>query len=206
MDKTNKILPIEEHCLYQDEQYRHLFKTLVGKQFRNCTRDGNCLYRTLAILLFPNLKYKDFKRRFFSFKDKFEKAEFSETVYEWYVESLEELIETDKKIEELTEDEELLFIAYLRMICSAEAQTENDKYKNFIEQDIKEYCKSKIDPMEQRAGDFEISILASALDIEITVISVTGQEIQEVKYGESEIKLQILHSPDHFEPLYGQMK
>lgn len=191
---------IEKHPLYKDCRYEKAFLSIKDLKFKECKRDGNCLYRAISILIFPYLKDNEFKGKFLSFKGKCENAGFNDSVVEWYIESIEEL--QSKTLHDLQEDDYLLIIAYLRMICSAEAQNRAELYQGFIEQDIKEYCQISINPMNERAGDLEISILANALQIEIKILSIMEEVLQEVTYGQGNIQIKILHTPDHFEPLY----
>lgn len=249
--ETNRPIPIAKHKLIDDEKYCESFDKLLGKFFRNCKRDGNCLYRAISFLIIPKLKDEQFKKTFFSFREAFEQTGFSSSIYDWYMESIEEIEiaeDGDNGVEEYNKragtcndrecgnynhqksfcddydgdhnpannytresesDDEtdnndfILLISYLRMVCSAEAQQKKEFYQNFLEEDLSVYCKNKIDPLEQRAGDFEIAVLAGALKMKIKVISITQTDkIEEITYGEEGNEHLILHTPDHFEPLY----
>lgn len=195
-----QVQSIKSHSLFEDQKFSKAMTEIQNMKFRNCKRDGNCLYRAIAILIFPFLKDSNFRTNILSFKEKFHKAEFSDTVIDWYMESIEDM--KSKDLENLSEDEFLLLIAYLRMVCSAEAQCHSEKYQNYILKDLKDYCHKNIDPMEQRAGDLEISILANALKIHIKLYVVLDENLQKREYGTGDIEIKILHTPDHFEPLY----
>ena len=200
MTTSNELQPIESHPLYKDKKFEKALISLKNMKFRECKRDGNCLYRTIAILVFPFLKNFNFRERFLSFKEKSMRAGYGETVIDWYIESIEEI--KSKNLEELSEDNFLLLIAYIRMICSSEAQDNKEKYQSYILEDLKEYCNKNIDPMEQRAGDIELSILANAFKMRIKLFVVLNENLQIEEYGEGEVEIKIQHTPDHFEPLY----
>ena len=87
--KINRLIPIENHSLIKDEKYNKSIEKLKGMFFRECKRDGNCLYRAICFLIIPNLKKEEFKRSFLSFGELFEKVGFNSAVYDWYIESIE---------------------------------------------------------------------------------------------------------------------
>lgn len=203
-DISSLIEPINKHPLYKDVNYGAQVKQLEAEyknlRFIPCVRDGNCLYRAIAFHVIPLMKEDAFKKKFLSFTEKFQKTGVCSSVYEWYVESIEEMA-TDER-EPISAENQQLLIAYLRLVCSAEAQSD-EKYSNFVETDLKSYCTKCIEPMDQRAGDFEIAVLADALEAQIKIIAVTKGKNQVVSYGENTSReIQILHTPDHFEPIF----
>lgn len=194
------LIPISEHPLQTDQKYSESMKKVEESFYRECEKDGNCLYNAISLQIFPMLKVDEFKRHFFSFSKSFDQIDISSIVYETYVENIEETTQT-QQIEDLNT---LNLIGYLRLICSTYAILNSSKYEAFIDQEnksMKEYCNKNIDPMYQRGGDLEISVLAEALKLKITVISVLENECMKVSFGEGK-EIKILHTPDHFEPLY----
>lgn len=197
------LIPISKHPLQNDRIYFESMKELQEHFYRECERDGNCLYSAISLQIFPLLKTDQFKERFFSFTKSFNQLNISKVVYETYIENIEEMIET-QQIEDLSEENILNLTGYLRLICSSYAILHSSRYDAFIEQScgsIKEYCTKFIDPMYQRGGDLEIAVLSNALELKIVIVSVLENGCMRVSFGEGK-EIKILHTPDHFEPLY----
>lgn len=225
------ILPLTNHPLTNHKDYKKELENLEEKYYKECKKDGNCLYSAISLLIIPLIKKnKNFRDKFFSFNEIFSKVGISSVVYECYISTIEEeLLENvniENAIKENVKDNNLdnninnldsstneltVFVAYLRLVCSSYLKINKEKYQGFIDRDVKSYCEKFIDPMEQKAGEFEISILSEALEIPIKLVTIVNDEKKgvnrfDINFGEEYKKemeeIRILHTPDHFEPIY----
>lgn len=191
-------LPLSSHTLAKDPKYATAIQNLSESSYREVKRDGNCLYASIALHILPYLHSSPFHQKFFGFNHTFDALDIPNVVYEPYISCIEEAI-TSLTADSASSDDLSVFIAYLRLICSAHAISNCDKYQSFLDCDLKRYCVECIDPMEQRAGEFELAVLSDALGLKITVVSIVD-EINR-SFGEGK-EIKILHTPDHFEPIY----
>ncbi|ELA42230.1 uncharacterized protein VICG_00629 [Vittaforma corneae ATCC 50505] len=196
----SELLPVSKHPLSANPKYGKAVESLKEKHYRECNRDGNCLYSSVTLLIFPLLRDERAKSMFYGFTKEFEEMDVPSVVYECYITSIEEIIEKIS-VDDLDSEDLTVFTAYLRLICSTHAKMNEKKYQSFIQMDLKQYCAEHIDPMDQRAGSFELAVLADALQLKITVISIADDEKFQTSFGEGP-EVKILHTPDHFEPLY----
>lgn len=195
-----KIKDIEEHELKADPKYGKFIEKLKGKKFIETKKDGNCFYSTLALLLHPLLKSKEFYEKFTSFSSIFQTINVDELVYECFLDDIKEVIST-KEIENLGENDLDSFVAYLRLLCSAYAQSNSDKYQGYLDIDLTEHCRKNIDPLYQRADSFEMMVMADCLSLQIHVTSLFNSSMSTYDIGKG-TKVSILHTPDHFQPLF----
>lgn len=195
-----ELLPVSKHPLNANPKYEEAIKSLKEKYYRECKRDGNCLYSSVALLILPLLRDEEFRSVFYGFTKEFEEMDVSSAVYECYIMSIEEIVE-NASVGTLDAEDLTVFVAYLRLICSTHAKMNEEKYHSFVDADLKRYCAEYIDPMDQRAGSFEAAILADALKLRITIISVAEDKNFHTSFGEGQ-EVKVLHTPDHFEPLY----
>lgn len=191
---------ITGHALANDPKIGRILKCIPFKRYRKCNRDGNCLYTSIALQIFPLLQERDFRTIFFSFVDCFEHAGFSNVVYESFMESISDVAST-KSIDDLTQDDLNSFVGYLRLIVSAHLRANEEDYHEFLGCPVKTYARRSVEPMGQRAGHVEIVALSRSLPLEITIYDVNSGKINEMKFGEGH-PVSILHTPDHFEPVY----
>lgn len=198
---TSGKISIIEHPMVKDEKYGDEFIKLPLKYYRECVRDGNCLYSTISILVFPFFSIdEEFKNNFFSFEEEFKAYGITDVVYEPFIDSIRDfMVQKDASFVFYTDF--LPFIAYLRLVCSSYAVANKEKYKDFVIEDIEQYCKSKVAPMEQRGGEFEFAVLADALKIKIEVIYLFEKGSLVVPFGKGKNLIKILHTPDHYEPV-----
>lgn len=193
-------LSIASHPLASDPKIGRSLERLPFKNYRECKRDGNCFYYCIALLIFPLLREPEFRAKFFSFVDSFEQAGFSSVVYESYMESIEDIV-ASKSIEDLSQDDMNLFVGYLRLIVSTHLRTNEKEYQEFLGCEVGAYARRKIEAMGQRAGYIEIVALSRSLPLKMSIYDVNSGEINEVRLGEG-YPVSILHTPDHFEPIY----
>jgi len=193
------ILALSSHPLAADSKFASAMQALAETSYREVNRDGNCLYASIALHIFPLLSNLDFKSGFFGFTEAFKTVGVSSVVYECYISAIEDLLDA-VTIDTMEFEDITVLIAYLRLICSTHAILNSERYQSFVERDLKRYCAECIDPMEQRAGELELAVLSDALKLRIRVISVADGVNS--TFGEGE-EIKILHTPDHFEPIYG---
>lgn len=197
--------PVQRHPV---DEYLHLagiesatcLALLTGGEYVPAPRDGNCLYFTIAFLV-----YSDFISRpalLAELVGMFDQASISSVVYEPYLESIQECLEINKTGYEMDEADWMLFIGLFRLAVSSYLKINKKEYQEFITEDIETYVKHNVDPMGRRAGELEITVLCKVLGIRIEVIQVQNDCCTMIEYGEYGNKYAILHTPDHFEPLY----
>lgn len=193
-------LSVAGHPLAGDPKIGKSLRRLPFKNYRKCKRDGNCLYYCITLLIFPLFKKAEFKTRFLSFVDSFQRTGFSSVVYESYMESIEDIV-ANKSIEDLVQDDLNVFVGYLKLTVSAHLRINEEEYRDFLGCNVETYARKKVEAMGQRAGHIEIMALSRSLCLEISVYDVSSGEINEMKFGEGH-PINILHTPDHFEPIY----
>ncbi|KAM0681322.1 hypothetical protein GINT2_000522 [Glugoides intestinalis] len=201
MYATSGKISIIEHPMMKDEKYGEEFMKLPLKCYRQCIRDGNCLYSAIAILIFPLFNIEEFKNNFFNFEKEFNRYGITDIVYEPLIDSIRDFIEQKEDASFILYSDFLAFISYLRFVCSAYAVENKEKYNGFVLGDIEDYCRSNVDPMEQRGGELEFAVLADALKIKIEVIYALEKENLVVSFGKGENLIKVLHTPDHYEPV-----
>ena len=164
---------------------------------RGIERDGNYFYASVALQLHPIVQENpEFREKFLSFDEAFERAGISSAVYETYTEFI-----VQKETDNLDKEELCILIKYLRIISAAQMILNECKYKDFIDSDFRSYVDRNIMAMGARSGHVEIQSLTECITIKIVVHDITsGQEYVSV-FGEG-LEINILHSPDHFEPVY----
>lgn len=194
-------LPIENHLLINDIKFVKPLKSLSFKHYSEVQRDGNCFYSAISLLLHPLIQNNVvFRELFLSFNNKFEVAGFSSAVYETYTEYYKETL-IQKNIEDFLNDDFKISVGYLRIITATHIILNKEQYINFIEADFDSYSHNEILSMGSKAGHVEINALAESLSLKIIIHDITSGEerINEIGSG---FEIHILHTPDHFEPIY----
>lgn len=200
---TRRQRPISEHPLSSDGKYSGAMHGLGYDFYREINHDGNCLYSSFACLVYPFLAVPERRQAFLGLTPLFEGAGASPVAYETYIELLGDL-GTGQPMEDLSEDEWNLFIGYLRMAVASHLRVHAEEYAGFIPgSNIEAYAAMHVDPMGERAGEVEIIALSRIFDYRIEVVSVREDGCAKMSYGrEADGAVTILHTPDHFEPLY----
>lgn len=194
-------LSIAHHSLIEDTRLSIAIKSLNVKCYRETERDGNCFYASVALLLHPIIQENpEFRKKFFSFNEDFKKAGISSAVHETYTESIVEFI-IQKETDNLEKEDLYILIGYLRIISAAQMILNECKYKDFIDSDFRSYVDRNIMAMGARSGHVEIISLTDCLPIKIVVHDITSGKEYVNEFGEG-LEINILHSPDHFEPVY----
>lgn len=198
---SKKKRALSEHPLSKDIEYSNTISTLQYDFYREIPHDGNCFYWSYAYLTYPFLADREKKQKFLGLTALFEQADASPVAYETYIESLNDL-STDRPLEDLSDDEWNLFIGYLRMAVASYLRIHAGEYAGFIPGgDVNAYATAHVDPMGERAGQIEIIALSKVFDYRIDMVSVQKNSYSTVAYGYGDT-IAILHTPDHFEPLY----
>lgn len=200
---SNSLLkPISSHPLNKDPIFSKTMSMLPCKYYIDVNRDGNCLYSCMARFIFLNLDNETDRSRFFDLTPSFEKAGISYVVYESYIESINDLISSKRPIETLSDDEWNLFVGYLRLAVAAHLLNNDEEYKQFFPNcDVQNYVRSCVDPMGGRAEQIEIIAISRIFNYEITVFYLNPDGYNPMVFGKGR-SVNILYSPDHFEPVY----
>lgn len=198
-----RIFELLEHPLSGVEQYMGI-ASLPFSHYINIPRDGNCLYSSFAMSMHPSICANGMGNK----SNLFIKAGVSEAVYESYEESLEEFLEQKPtSVESLRREELDLFVGYLRLVVSSHLKVHSEEYNGYIEQGIEEYTRKNVDRMGERAGDLEIAVLSKEFECKITVYTPDSTGYKKIEYGSSfESFSNIMHTPDHFEPILNLCK
>ncbi|KAI5168684.1 hypothetical protein PAEPH01_0330 [Pancytospora epiphaga] len=190
---------VTDHPLYRDPQFSSAFEKIKHKFYVDVPRDGNCFYRSFAELQEKILNSREERHIFLNHTEMFEKANISPVVYETYTESIAEMPYL-RVPEDITGDEWDLIVGYLRLTAGAYVKTHPEEFSDFVG-DVERYTASNIDPMGQRAGEVEVIAICRAFSCQIQMVSILNNEYKSVKYSQGPTYT-ILHTPDHFEPLY----
>ncbi|KAI4291639.1 ubiquitin thioesterase protein OTUB2 [Pancytospora philotis] len=195
-------VPIGEHPLYTDPAYAESMQELDGHFFVKVPRDGNCFYTSYARLVYPLVGGRAARDAFMGKKALFDAAGASPAVYETYMEHIEELLDS-KGAAELLEDDLMAIVGYLRLAVASYIETDASFFGEFLpETDPAAYVQECVNPMGQRAGEVEMAAISRVFDFRLTVVTVQKEGCSRYSYGQGP-DISILHTPDHFEPLYG---
>ncbi|KMV66113.1 hypothetical protein M970_050540 [Encephalitozoon cuniculi EcunIII-L] len=217
--KTNAEAPtsarksLTEHRYFGDPSYTTRIQRIMESYtvFRECIRDGNCLYVSYAIALadLVALEKAPLLRAVTAAFDKTNSIlhlyNIDELGYsgfhDSFIEVLEDMAGGVRRIEDIHLYSLYDCVAYLRLVVSTEIKSNPDKYQPYIpEIDVGAYCTRFVDPFYQQAGCVEICALSNSIPIRIHVVDVTKDS--EDVYGNHPQKISILYTHGHFEPIY----
>ncbi|ADM11507.2 putative cysteine protease [Encephalitozoon intestinalis ATCC 50506] len=202
-----------EHKYFHDPLYTARIQRIMESytMFRECIRDGNCLYISYAVALADLLAAeKDVLLR--TLIDAFDKTNEAlclynidelgyKGFYDSFVEILVDIANGTKKIEDVPLYSLYDCVAYLRLIVSTEIKSNPDKYQPYIpEMDVGKYCTRFVDPFYQQAGCVEICALSGSIPVRIHVVDITKDN--EDVYGDHPHEISIFYTHGHFEPIY----
>ncbi|KAF9760944.1 Ubiquitin thioesterase otubain-like [Nosema granulosis] len=198
---------ISRNRCYEEENFRLRFEKTNIKQYRDILRDGNCMYLSIGVQLIDKLQSDINFRRLFKdtleeVKKKFKAIGLEEFTYVDYLSTLEENI--DVPIQDIDKYCWYEIVGLLRLITSTELRTNQEAYSPYmVDTTVERYCKLNVDPFFVEAGYLEIGALVNILPIQIVVFDITedSQEYSRV-YGTKGENINILHTPNHFEPCY----
>lgn len=204
---------LADHSYCSDQAYHNRIKGIMKSyaMFRECIRDGNCLYISYAVALgdLVALEKKDLLE---SLETAFNKTnarlrlhnvdELGYTgFHESFVDILADIAGGSKRVEEVPLYSWYDCVAYLRLVVSMEIRSNPDRYQPYIpEMDVDKYCSMFVDPFYKEAGCVEICALANSLPIRIQVVDISKDD--EDVYGDHPHKISILYTHSHFEPIY----
>lgn len=199
---VSELINIEDH-----EMYTNKFGNL--KSFRKIEKDGNCMYLSIGVQLIEFVRSNpEFKFRWEEFISKseeyFETMKLEKFTYCDYVDTIKILVDNDEKIEAIDKHSLYEVIYFLRLVISAEMRINKQKYEPFlVDINIEEYCKRNVEPFFAEAGYIEIGALVEILPLNIRVVDIQEKTEDCTRlYGVHSDSLNILHTPNHFEPCY----
>ncbi|WUR03503.1 ubiquitin thioesterase OTUB1 [Vairimorpha necatrix] len=204
MEKSSAVsgkLQITNHEFYSDK-----LKSLSS--YREIPRDGNCMYLSISIKIlefFRSKKDQIYKWETFttSLKSYCTKLNIEEFVYIDNLETFSDLINNNTKIEDidLYTWYEILYI--FRLAISTHMRLNSEEYQPYIvDMSVEKYCKNCIEPLFMEAGYIEIGALVNIMPINVKMYDTTEESNKYRIYGENEEFIEILHTPNHFEPVY----
>lgn len=212
---TTKKLDLINHPYSKDPKYKECILQISNKydKYRECLRDGNCLYMAYAIALADLAKEKkdavirliiegmeEKNKGFIEFG--IEELGYLE-FYETYIEALVDIVNGKIEIEDVPINIWYSAVVYFRLIVSTEIRQHPDEYTPFIEyMDVGSYCQKNVDPLYKEAGYVEICALGKALPICIDIVTLQENTFNSSIYGESLYSVSILYTHNHFEPIY----
>ncbi|KAG5859672.1 peptidase C65 otubain [Encephalitozoon hellem] len=217
--KTNVEAPtsikksLTEHKYFDDIAYRFRVERIMESytMFRECIRDGNCLYISYAIVI-ADLVALEGDSLLSSLHDAFSRTNSMlhlynidelgyKGFYDTFVEILADMSSRTKRIEDIPLYSLYDCVAYLRLVVSTEIKSNPAKYQPYIpEMDVSKYCARFVDPFYQQAGCVEISALSNSIPVRIHVVDVTKDS--EDVYGDHPQGVSIFYTHGHFEPIY----
>lgn len=198
---------ISKNQCYSEESFKERFERIGVRYYRDILRDGNCMYLSIGVQIIDKLqkdeKFKEvFEKSLEDIKEKFKALGLEEFTYVDYLNTLEDNM--DVEIHEIDKYCWYEIVGLLRLITSTELRTNQEVYAPFIlDSTVEQYCKSSVDPFFVEAGYLEIGALVNILPLRIVVFDITetSNDYSRV-YGNDGEVINILHTPNHFEPIY----
>lgn len=189
------------------EFYSEKLKNL--KYYREVVRDGNCLYTSLSVQLldfFRNDKNKiEIWNNFCNVLSvNCEKLGIEELVYCDNIDTFNDLLSNNVKFEEIDIYAWYEIIYIFRLAISTHIRLNAEEFQPFIvNMTVEKYCKNYIEPFYMEAGYIEIGALVNILPISIEVLDISekNEDCSRI-YGIHKDCITILHTPNHFEPVY----
>ncbi|AFN82990.1 putative cysteine protease [Encephalitozoon romaleae SJ-2008] len=180
-------------------------------EFRECIRDGNCLYISYAVVLADLVTsegeplLKTLTSAFAKTNSMLHLYNIDELGYKGFYDSfadiLADMVNGTKKIEDVPLYSLYDCVAYLRLVVSTEIKSNPEKYQPYIpEMDVDKYCTRFVDPFYQQAGCVEICALSNSIPIRIHIVDITKEN--EDVYGDHTQHVSIFYTHGHFEPIY----
>jgi ubiquitin thioesterase protein OTUB1 len=204
-----------EHRYYEDRKYRDAFDKILEthKEYRECLRDGNCLYLSYAIALADLVLERDesfletLVERFQGINERLASCEISKASYEEFYETFVEILRLVSSRSESVERISLYLwyecVVYLRLAVSAELKGNPELYQPYItDMDVKTYCSKFVDAFYKEAGYIELCALGRSIPVSICVISLVDSTFDINVYGDGADQISILYTHNHFEPAY----
>lgn len=207
-----------------DEIYLDKVEDLLnGYAYIRRTRpDGNCFYRAFGYGYFENLlhnknEYKNLKAMAEEKNKLLISLGFSQFTLEEFQDAFDDAIDSICSSES---DEDVLYrmfnesgfsdylVVYLRLLTSAELQTNAEFYQNFIEGErtVAEFCKQEVEPMFRESDHIHIIALSAALKVGTRVCYMDrGESEKVVIHNFSEdypLSIHLLYRPGHYDVLY----
>lgn len=206
---------LKEHKYSKDPAYCSEMQDIMKSygKYRECIRDGNCLYTSYAIALTDLLsiegtplldKIVDVFERINLMLQKRNIDELGYVgFYESFVSILSDAVRKQQNIESIPLYSWYDCVAYLRLVTSCEIRSNPDKYQPHIaDMDVDKYCTLFVDPFYKEAGYVEICALSNSIPVNIHVVDPNRSKHSIDSYGDHPVGLSILYTHNHFEPIY----
>lgn len=212
--------------LIQDFSHSQMFQNqikILGESYRTVVKirpDGNCFYRAFSFALFETLIGNEEKRE--QLKAKYletrtflvEKQNYPNvTVDDFYEQNVEFIdgIGKFKTLEELRaamSDEGFAnyIVCFLRLIASAELQSQPDFYMNFLPDvaSIQDFCRKDVEPIGIDIDHVVITALSTGLSVPVRVACLEQREgnPQIIDFFNENADISLLFRPGHYDVLY----
>jgi ubiquitin thioesterase protein OTUB1 len=206
---------LTEHEYYKDERYRGAFNKILEthKEYRECLRDGNCLYLSYVIALADLVLTRDeafldgLLAGLQGINERLAECKISEASYSQFYETFVEILKLIFSRSETIESISLYLwyecVVYLRLVVSTELKSNQGLYQPYItDMDIGTYCAKFVDAFYKEAGYIELCALSRSIPVSICVVSLTDSTFDLNVYGEAPNQISILYTHNHFEPAY----
>lgn len=202
-----------EHSCFADPAFRADMERIMlsHSRFRECIRDGNCLYTSYAIALGDLVDgrmdlVEALETAFEDVNAGLQTQGVNELGYsgfhESFVEILRDIASGSARIEDIPLFSWYDCVAYLRLAVSSEMKRNPDMYLPYIpDTDVDRYCAMFVDPFYKDAGCVEICALSNRIPIGIHVVDL-GRNGQTDAYGSQSAFVCIFYTHNHFEPIY----
>ncbi|KCZ81500.1 hypothetical protein H312_01078 [Anncaliia algerae PRA339] len=201
---SNKISLIF-HPLMCDNSFKEKMQSLLNdhKKFRFTTRDGNCFYSSFLANYLQKENLEEKKEYFTEINLKYKELTKLTSVDEFF-DALVFLFEFTKK-EELNKASTFDFlsaITYLKILIHYELLSNSSFYESFLECSLTEFISSTVSPLYTDTENIHIQALANIAKVKINVYSVrTNNQGERNEFGEGGVVIDILNTPNHFEPI-----
>lgn len=196
------------HKKFIQEHEHYNYKLNDFREYREVLKDGNCFYLSIAVKFIEFFRKNENKEKWLSFKEKilncFAEMKIESILYDDNLTTIEIMLNEEVDVEDYEKYIWFEVVQFLKFAISVEMKMNEEKYQPFLfDTTINEYCKKQVEPFFVEAGYIEIGVLVSVLPINIEVIDTTenSDEIRRI-YGDNDDVISILHTPNHFEPIY----
>ncbi|XP_069008296.1 ubiquitin thioesterase OTUB2-like [Embiotoca jacksoni] len=186
---------------------------------RKVCGDGNCFYRAFCFAHLESVRLN--ARALQRFKDKIiqsgkmlASAGFEESSFKQHLNTVVNVVEQCQADEQehtllrllnepMTSDS---LVQYLRLLTSAHLQNHADFFCNFVEApNLQVYCHQEVEAMAMECDHVDILALSQALDINIHIVSMEGDDQQLAHHiipEGAQPSLHLLHRTSHYNILY----
>lgn len=180
-------------------------------KMRPIRRDGNCFYYAIIFLVLehystPSLS-SDLIKRLTDLNFILLDAGIEEYLINEFTDPIITVLKSfttgeTAEIEELDSVFWNYSVTYFRMLTSAYIKKHPSEFSGFIEGDIEEYCRDKIEISSQDAGEIEMTAVIKALKVSFDIIWVEDGLMKTIRQGTEEFIGTLLFLSCHFDIIY----